>query len=188
MGESFPNPAVRNSKPPALLVRGPKPYPKIVKAIKERIDSKDFGNNVHFNKPRKLLIRFTNNKTIEEELKRMRDKLSDMGPEVIRNMITLGRLDRILILDIDPSTAGVEILEVLKAIAPEKLKETIRINGLWQTSSGYAKALFSVFRGVFYAMRRIRVGFFLCRVQLSALPPLDTLSVTTSPPMGPILS
>lgn len=111
----FPDPVVGNSKPPALLMRGSKPCPETVKAIRERIDLKDFVN-VHFNKSRKgeLLIRFTNIQTIEEELKRMRDKLSDMGPEVIKNVITLGKLDRIIILDIDPSIAEVELLEALK--------------------------------------------------------------------------
>lgn len=61
--------------------------------------------------------------------------MSDMGPEVIQNVVTLGRLDRIIILDIDPSTTEDEILEALMKIAPAKFREYIRINGLWKTSS-----------------------------------------------------
>lgn len=108
---------------------------------------------------------------MEEDQRKMRTKLADMGPEVIRNVVTLDRLDRILLLDIDPSITEGEILEALKAAAPMRLRETIRINGLWQTGSGYSKALASVPRGVFSAVRRVRIGFFVCRIQSNAPPP-----------------
>lgn len=94
----------------------------------------------------------------------MRDKLADMGPEIIQNVITLGKLDRILIIDIDPSIVEVELLKALKAVVPEKYREIIRINGFWQTHSGHAKAIESVPRGVYSVVRRIKIGFFLCRV------------------------
>lgn len=86
---------------------------------------------------------------------------------MVRSVATLGRLDRILILDLDPSITEDEILEALKAMVPENWRETIKINGMWMTSSGYAKALASIPRGVLSAAKRIKVGFFLCRVQSS---------------------
>lgn len=52
-GRSFPLPAVRTPKPPALLVKGPKSYSDMVKNIKEKIDPKDFDYNVHFNRSRR---------------------------------------------------------------------------------------------------------------------------------------
>lgn len=171
-------PTTRSS---ALLVRGTKSYTNTVKAIKGRINPKEF-ENVHFNKSRKgeLLIRFSNTQTVEDELKSMRDKLADISPEMIQNAITLGRLDRILIKDIDPTIVEPELLEALKAIVPEKYKGIIRINGFWQTSSGLAKAVASVPRGVFSVVRRIKVGFFLCRVQQKALPLPIAISATIS--------
>lgn len=172
-GGRLPNPSVGGSKPPALLVKSARSYPEVVKTIKDHMSPGEFDNNVHFNKSRKgeLLIRFTNSQTIDDDLKNVRGKLSDMGPEVIRKVVTLGRLDRILILDIDPSITEDEILEALRKAAPPKTREYIKLDGLWETSSGYAKALASVPRGVFSVVRRIRIGFFLCRIQLSAPPP-----------------
>lgn len=101
----------------------------------------------------------------------MRDKLANMGPETISNTITLGRLDRILIVDIDPTITEAELLEALKEKVPEKYREIIRINGLWQTSADLAKAIATVPRGVFLTIRRIKIGFFLCRIQVKAPPP-----------------
>lgn len=170
---SFPLLAVKAPRLPALLVKGPKPYVDMVKNIKESLDPKDFDYNVHFNRSRKgeMLIRFDNNETREEEIKRMKSKLSDLGSEVVRSVAILGRLDRILILDLDPSITEDDILKALKAMVPEKWRETIKINGLWTTSSGYAKALASVPRGVLSAAKRIKVGFFLCRIRSGPPPP-----------------
>lgn len=145
----------------------------MVKAIKERVDPGEFNDSFHFNKSRKgdLLIRFTNSQTIGDEIKKMKSKLSDMDPGVIRNVSTLGRLDSLLIFEIDPSTTKEELLVALRKVTPEKIRDNIKINGLWETSSGYAKAWASVPRGVFTTTRRVRVGFFLCRVQVSVQPP-----------------
>lgn len=163
MGGRPHNPAVGCSKPPALLVSGAKSYTETVRAIQGRIDPKEF-EGVHFNKSRKgeLLIRFSNTQTVEEELTSMREKLADMGSETIQKAITLGRLDHILIKDIDPTIGEPELLEALKAVAPDRYKGIIRVNGFWQTSSGLAKAIASVPRGAFSTVRRIKVGFFLC--------------------------
>lgn len=46
----------------------------------------------------------------------------------------------------------------------------VGLTGMWQSLSGYAKALASVFRGV-YSVKRIKIGFFLCRIQVNDLPP-----------------
>lgn len=73
----------------------------------------------------------------------MRNKLLDIGSEVIQSVVTLSRLDRVLILDIDPSVTEGKLSEALKATVPEKFKDTTCINGLWRTSLGYAKALAS---------------------------------------------
>lgn len=100
----------------------------------------------------------------------MKRKLSDMGPEVIRTVATLGRLDRLLILNIDPFITEEKLFETFKKITPVKARENVKIKGLWETSSGYAKALASVPCGVFSAVRRVKVGFFLCRIQISAPP------------------
>lgn len=179
-GGRFPNPAVGDSKPPALLLRDAKSHPEVMKTIKEHMNPGEFNNNIHFNKSRKgeLLIRFTNSQTIDEDLKKVRNQLSDMGPEAIRNVVTRGRLDHILILEVDPSTTEDEILEALRKTTPPKTREYIRINGLWKTSSGYDKALATVPREVFSAVRRVRVGFFLCRTRHSA-PPLPGVTNTT---------
>lgn len=174
-----PNPAVVDSRPPALLVKGARPYPEVVKAIKERVDPCEFSDNVHFNKSRNgdLLIRFTNSESIGEEIKKMKSKLSDLDPDVIRNVSTLGRLDSLLILDIDPSITKEELLEALRRITPAKIRDNIKINGLWETRSGYVKAWASVPRGVFTMVRRVKIGFFLCRVQVSV--PLHSVATNS---------
>lgn len=170
---NFPLPALRPPRPPALLVKGPKSYTDMVKDIKENMDPKEFDHNVHFNRSRKgeLIMRFTNNETREAEIRKMKVKLSDLGSGVVGSVAALGRLDRILILDLDPSITEKELLEALQRTVPDNFKETIRVNGMWTTSSGYAKALASVPRGVLTAVRRIKVGFFLCSVQTSPPPP-----------------
>lgn len=75
LGGSLQNPPTRGFKPPALLVRGSKLYAETVKAIKDRIDPREF-ENAHFNKSRTgdLLIRFTNSQSVEEELKKKGEK------------------------------------------------------------------------------------------------------------------
>lgn len=90
-----------------------------------------------------------------------------MGPEVVKNVTTLGRLDKLLILDTDPSIGKDEILDALRSVAPRNLKDMISVPGLWQTTSGYAKAIATAPRGVFSSLKKIKIGFFLCRVQLS---------------------
>lgn len=94
-----------------------------------------------------------------------------MGSEVIRSLVNLGRLDRILILDIDPSINEEEILNALRAVTPKKSQGMVKLSGLWQTTLGHAKALASVSRGVFSAKKRIKISFFLCRVLLNTPPP-----------------
>lgn len=130
LDRSLPNPAAWDSRPSALLVKGVRPYPEVVKAIKEGVDPGEFSDNVHLNKSRKrdLLIRFTNSQSIGDEIKKMKSKLSDMGPGVIRNVSTLGRLDSLLILDIDPSITKEELLEALRKITPAKIRDNIKIN------------------------------------------------------------
>lgn len=86
------------------------------------------------------MIKFDRNKDIEKELARVRDKLSSLGPEVIRRVVTLGRLDKIQILDIDPSTSEQEVLGSHKAAVPRKSCDMVGLAGLWKTSSGYAMA------------------------------------------------
>lgn len=157
-----PKPAPKKAKPPALLVKGTKSYPETIKAIKDRMDPRELGNDVHFTKTKKgeLLVRFANNDRIEEGLRKVKNKLTAMGPEVVRKVTTLGRLDRLLILDIDPSTGEEDVLDALKAVVPRNLKGMIRLSGLWQTTSGYAKAIALAPRGVFTALKRIKIGFF----------------------------
>lgn len=152
-------------------MRGSGSYSDTVKAIRDRINPKEF-ENAHFNRSQKgdLLIRFKNSQSVEDEIRRMREKLVGTGPE-IQNVISLGRLDRFLIIDIDPSITETELLETLKTLAPEKLRDTVRINGFWHTSSGHAKAVVSAPRGVFTKINRIKVGFFLCRIQHKTPPP-----------------
>lgn len=67
--------------------------------------------------------------------------------------------------------------EALKATVPEKTKESISINGLWNTSSGYSKALASVPHGVLATVRRIRVGLFCAGYKTIPHPHQGVLSV-----------
>lgn len=107
---------------------------------------------------------------MEDEIRKMRDQLVGTGPE-IQNVISLSRLDRFLIIDIDPSITEAEFLETLKTLVPEKFRDIVKINGFWHTSSSHAKAVVSVPRGVFTTIKRIKVGFFLCRIQHKDPPP-----------------
>lgn len=114
------------------------------------MDPKELGNDIHFTKSRKgeLLIKFANNDRIEEELRNVRSRLSAMGPEVIKNVTTLSRLDRLFILDTDPSTEENEILDALRSAAPRNLRGMISVTALWQTTSEYAKAISTASRSV----------------------------------------
>lgn len=62
-------------------------------------------------------------------------------------------------------------MNALKAAMPKHQRGMIRLIDLWRTTSGYSKAVASVPRGVFTKMNRGKIGFFLCRVQLSNPPP-----------------
>lgn len=173
-GEEGPSEtAHKDPRPPALLVKGVKPYPDLISAIKEHMSPEEFGGDTHFVKSRRgeLLIRFAHNDRIEGNIRRVRNKLLDMGPEIIKNVVTLGRLDRILILDLDPSATVDEILGSLRAAVPKKQRGIIRVAGHWQTTSGHGKAVASVPRGSFARIVRIKVGFFLSRVQVGPPPP-----------------
>lgn len=110
-----------NPKPPALLVKASKSYSDVVKTIKEHMRPTDFGEYFRFFKKSKkgnLLIKFANSQGSEDDVQRVRDKLSNINPEVIGRVFTLGRPDKIDIIDIDPSSSKAEALEALRTAAP----------------------------------------------------------------------
>lgn len=157
-----------------MLVKGAKPYNETVRAIKDLMGPAELGNKIHFVKSRnaELIIRFETSEEMVEELARVPEKLFFLGPDVIKNVVILGRLDRVIILDIDPSTNEEEVLLALRAATPKKLRAMIKVSALWQTTSGHMKALASVPRGVFSARNRLKIGYFLCRLKINApLPP-----------------
>lgn len=146
----------------------------MVKRIKEHMGPTDFVENFRFFKKSKngdLLIQFANSQGPEDDVQRVRDKLSNINPEVIGKVFTLGRPDKIDIIDIDPSSSKEEVLEVLRASAPPSLRDKIQVTGMWETSSGFARASATVPRGFSTGVRNIRVGFFKCRLRPSIPPP-----------------
>lgn len=166
-----------------MLVKGAKPYNETVRAIKDLMGPAELGNKIHFVKSRnaELIIRFETSEEMVEELARVPEKLFFLGPDVIKNVVILGRLDRVIILDIDPSTNEEEVLLALRAATPKKLRAMIKVSALWQTTSGHMKALASVPRGVFSARNRLKIGYFLCRLKINApLPPPDASGATIS--------
>lgn len=122
--------APKDTRPPALLVKGVRSYRDTVRAIKDHMDPAEFGKNAHFVRSRKddLIIRFDANEEFESELIRVLEKLASLGPEVIRNVVSLGTLEKMLILDLDHSISEDEIQTTIRAAVPEKFRGTVRIS------------------------------------------------------------
>lgn len=133
----------------------------------------DFGESFkHLKRSRNgdLIVEFTNRNSAED-VWIVRDRLINMGLDSIDKVVTLGRQDRITILDIDPSSDEREVLDGLRAAVPEGHAESVRVTGLRQTSSGYALASATVPRGFSLSTKSIKIGLFKCRVRQS-IPPI----------------
>lgn len=145
-----------------------------MRTIKEHLGPTDLGKNFKYFKKSKageLLIEFANRQDVEEDVKMVRERLSNIDPGVIGKVVTLGRSDRVEILDIDPASSENEVLEALRATVPASQGGKIAVTGLWQTSSGFARAAATVPRGFSSLVRHITVGYFKCRIRQSTLPP-----------------
>lgn len=162
------------AKTPALLVKASKSYAEVVSTIKEHMGPTDFGNNFkYFKKSKKgeLIIEFANHQGSENDIKKVKDKLSSMNPGIIGKVVSLGRPDKVEILDIDPSSSEKEILDALKAAVPVSYRERINVTGVWQTNSGFVKASAIVPRGFHLSIRHVNIGFFKCRVRQNTPTP-----------------
>lgn len=132
----------------------------------------DFGASFkHLKRSRNgdLIVEFTDQNS-GDDVRKVRDRLVNMGLDEIGKVVTLGRQDRIIILDIDPSSDEKEVLDALRAAVPEGHEDSVRVTGLRQTRSGCALASATVPRGFSLSTRSIKIGLFKCRVRQSTPP------------------
>lgn len=174
-GRILPNDATVKNRPPAHLVKASKSYSEVVRTIKEQLGPTDLGKHFKYfrkSKEGELLIEFANHQDSEDDVKMVRERLSNIDPGVISKVVTLGRTERVEILDIDPASGENEVLEALRAAVPAGQRGKIAVTGLWQTSSGFAKAAATVPWGISSLVKHIKIGYFKCRIRLSTPPPL----------------